>query len=69
MVRDQIVFGTVNPKLREKMLKVKDLTLQKAEDICKADEVCAEQNNAWAGTEKEVAPIKMHRQAKCAACE
>lgn len=69
MVRDQIVFGTVNPKLREKMLKVKDLTLQKAEDLCKADEVCAEQNNAWADTVKEVAPIKMHPQGKCAACE
>lgn len=46
MVRDQIVFGTINPELQKKMLKLKDLTLRKSEEICKAEEICAEQNIA-----------------------
>ncbi|XP_070390759.1 uncharacterized protein [Dermacentor albipictus] len=75
MVRDQIVFGTVNPELRKKLLKVKDLTLRKAEEICKAEEVCAEQNNAWVQAEKQVAPTEMRSsnvqraQCKCLARE
>lgn len=63
MIRDQIVFGTNNSKLREKMLKEKDLTLLKAEQICKAAEVSAQQNEVWAQAEKQVALVK-----KCAKC-
>ncbi|XP_042146146.1 uncharacterized protein LOC115320994, partial [Ixodes scapularis] len=36
LIRDQIVFGTKSKKLREKMLHEKDLTLAKAEQMCKA---------------------------------
>ncbi|XP_042142891.1 uncharacterized protein K02A2.6-like [Ixodes scapularis] len=54
MIRDQIVFGTNNKKLREKMLRDKDLTLQKAEQTCKAAEASAKQNEAWYAHEEKV---------------
>nr|XP_037269644.1 uncharacterized protein K02A2.6-like [Rhipicephalus microplus] len=54
MIRDQIVFGSWNTKLREKMLREKDLTLQKAEQICKAAELANKQNEAWQGNEARV---------------
>ncbi|XP_072145556.1 uncharacterized protein [Dermacentor andersoni] len=44
MTRDQVVFGVHNPKLREKLIKVKDLTLAKTEQICKAAELSSQQN-------------------------
>ncbi|XP_075741826.1 uncharacterized protein LOC142792927 [Rhipicephalus microplus] len=47
MIRDQVVFGTNNAKLREKLLSDKDLNLQKAEEICKAAELAAIQSAAW----------------------
>nr|XP_037274010.1 uncharacterized protein K02A2.6-like [Rhipicephalus microplus] len=47
MIRDQVVFGTNNAKLREKLLSDKDLNLQKAEEICKAAEIAAIQSAAW----------------------
>ncbi|XP_049527323.1 uncharacterized protein K02A2.6-like [Dermacentor silvarum] len=47
MIRDQVVFGTNNAKLREKLLSDKDLNLQKAEEICKAAELSALQSAAW----------------------
>ncbi|KAK8756670.1 hypothetical protein V5799_000628 [Amblyomma americanum] len=54
MIRDQVVFGTNNPKIREKMLREKDLTLQKAEQMCKAAEVSARQNAAWSNDTLQV---------------
>ncbi|XP_075733124.1 uncharacterized protein LOC142775550 [Rhipicephalus microplus] len=47
MIRDQVVFGTNNAKVREKLLSDKDLNLQKAEEICKAAEIAAIQSAAW----------------------
>nr|XP_054928052.1 uncharacterized protein LOC129385442 [Dermacentor andersoni] len=47
LVRDQIVFGTNNAKLREKMLREKELTLLKAENMCKIAESVAQQNEVW----------------------
>ncbi|XP_065289918.1 uncharacterized protein [Dermacentor albipictus] len=67
MIRDQVVFGVHNPKLREKLLKVKDLTLAKTEQICKAAELSSQQNEAWAQTEKQVASVKK-RLFKCMKC-
>lgn len=47
MVRDQIVFGTNDVKLREKLLQEKNLTLQKAEEMCKVAEVFAQRKMVW----------------------
>ncbi|XP_075739068.1 uncharacterized protein LOC142784530 [Rhipicephalus microplus] len=46
MIRDQVMFGTNNAKLREKLLSDKDLNLQKAEEFCKAAELAAIQSAA-----------------------
>lgn len=54
MVRDQIVFGINNDKLREKLLREKDLTLQKTEHVCKAAEAAALQREVWAKSEESV---------------
>ncbi|XP_070389758.1 uncharacterized protein [Dermacentor albipictus] len=67
MIRDQVVFGVHNPKLRETLLKVKDLTLAKTEQICKAAELSSQQNEAWAQAEKQVASVKK-RPFKCTKC-
>ncbi|XP_040355270.2 uncharacterized protein LOC121045893, partial [Ixodes scapularis] len=68
MIRDQVVFGTNNSKLWEKMLKEKDITLLKAEQIYKAAEVSAQQNEVWAQAEKQMALVKKKQQYKCAKC-
>ncbi|XP_077525587.1 uncharacterized protein LOC144136799 [Haemaphysalis longicornis] len=68
MIRDQVVFGTNNVKLREKMLKVKDLTLLKAEQICKASEASAQQNETWGQSERVVAAVKRRQQFRCSNC-
>ncbi|XP_077494383.1 uncharacterized protein LOC144105044 [Amblyomma americanum] len=47
LIRDQIVFGTNNSKLRERMLAEKDLTLLKAEELCKAAELAALRSQVW----------------------
>ncbi|CAN7947430.1 unnamed protein product [Ixodes pacificus] len=47
MIRDQIVFGTNDLKLREKMLCEKGLTLLKAEEMCKVAETLAKRNHVW----------------------
>lgn len=39
MIRDQIVFGTNEKKLREKLLREADLTLESAIKICQANEL------------------------------
>lgn len=46
MVRDQIVCGIVDKKLRARLLQEKDLTLESAVEICKAAELAAAQNRA-----------------------
>ncbi|XP_070390989.1 uncharacterized protein [Dermacentor albipictus] len=47
MIRDQVVFGINDKKLRQRLLGEKDLSLQKAEQMCKAAEVSAQQNASW----------------------
>ncbi|XP_072145551.1 uncharacterized protein [Dermacentor andersoni] len=67
MIHDQVVFGVHNLKLREKLIKVKDLTLAKTEQICEAAELSSQQNEAWTQAEKQVASIKK-RPFKCMKC-
>lgn len=50
----QIHPGTSNKKLGEKMLRERDLTLQKAEQNRKATEVANKQNEAWHAPEQTV---------------
>lgn len=57
MVRDQIVFGTNNDKVRETLLRNNKLTLARAEQVCKAAELSDAQNELWA-RERQVSPVK-----------
>ncbi|XP_037517802.1 uncharacterized protein K02A2.6-like isoform X2 [Rhipicephalus sanguineus] len=54
MVRDQVVFGTNSPRLREKMLRDKSLTLEKVIVLCKAAETSARQNEFWQKGKEEL---------------
>ncbi|XP_077550596.1 uncharacterized protein LOC144163726 [Haemaphysalis longicornis] len=57
MIRDQIVFGTNNPKLREKMLREQQLTLGKAEEFCKVAESVTQRNEVWGATQSNIDTI------------
>ncbi|XP_075560009.1 uncharacterized protein LOC142591584 [Dermacentor variabilis] len=56
MVRDQIVFGINDDTVREKLLRDNNLTLQKAEQACKAAEASATHKEMW-NQEHQVHPI------------
>ncbi|XP_042147420.1 uncharacterized protein LOC121836559 [Ixodes scapularis] len=47
MLRDQIVYGTSSKKIREKLLRKKDLTLEIAVECCKAEETANVHNKTW----------------------
>lgn len=46
MVRDQIVCAIADKKLRARLLRKKDLTLESAVEFCKAAELAAAQNRS-----------------------
>ncbi|XP_070378979.1 uncharacterized protein [Dermacentor albipictus] len=58
MVRDQIVYGTNDDKVREKLLRDCELTLQKAEHVCKAAETSALRQETWERGQKQVDTIR-----------
>ncbi|XP_049519399.1 uncharacterized protein K02A2.6-like [Dermacentor silvarum] len=64
LIRDQIVFGTNNKTVREKMLRDKTLTLQIAENMCKAAEAAAQQNAAWATERMQVDCSRRYERGK-----
>ena len=49
MIRDRIVVGIRDDSTRHKLLQVRDLTLEKAIDICKASEAAGKQLKAMSG--------------------
>ena len=57
MIRDRIVVGIREDATRHKLLQIRDLTLAKAVDICKASEAAGKQLKAMAGTD-EVQPLQ-----------
>lgn len=57
MIRDPIVYGTSNGKVREKLLRDKGLTLVKAEQVCKSSELAAAQKEIRT-QERHVDPVK-----------
>ncbi|KAK8767070.1 hypothetical protein V5799_006149 [Amblyomma americanum] len=67
MIRDQIVFGTNNSKLREKMLREKGLTLLKAEEMCRVAESVAQRNQVWARPGDSIDSVSRSR-ASCHRC-
>lgn len=56
-VRDQIVFGTRDTEVREKLLADNKLTLENAEKTCKAAEISAAHQEVWGQDTKQVDPV------------
>ena len=52
MIRDRIVVGIREDSTRHKLLQVRDLTLEKAIDICRASEAAGRQMKAMSGTDQ-----------------
>ena len=52
LIRDRIVVGIREDSTRHKLLQVRDLTLVKAIDICKASEAASEQLKAMSGADQ-----------------
>ena len=52
MIRDRIVVGIRDDSTRHKLLQIRDLTLVKAIDICKASEAAGKQMKAIAGSDQ-----------------
>ena len=48
MIRERVVVGVKDDATRHKLLQVRDLTLRKAIDICKASESAGQQLRAMA---------------------
>ena len=53
LVRDRIVCGTRDSKLREDLLKVADLDLDKCVNACRASELSKERNRALRQRQKQ----------------
>lgn len=59
ILRDRLVLGVRDEKLRERLLRVNDLTLTKAVDICKASEQTSQQLKLiTSGAEESVGAVK-----------
>lgn len=58
ILRDRLVLGVRDEKIRERLLRVNDLTLTKAIDICKASEQTSQQLKLiTSGTEESVGAV------------
>lgn len=53
MIRDKIVFSLNDPRLKERLLRESDLTLERAIDICRAAETAKAQIQAMSTTTQE----------------
>lgn len=58
MIRDRIVFGVKNPEIKDKLLTISNLTMDKAEEICKTTEATKQELQEMA-TSSEVHMVKM----------
>ncbi|KAH7932869.1 hypothetical protein HPB49_003961 [Dermacentor silvarum] len=63
-IRDQIVFGTNDHKFKQKLLQDNKLTLVKAEQVCKAAEMTAAQNEMWYREQKQTDAVKLRERTK-----
>lgn len=58
MIRDRIVFGVKDPEIKDKLLTISNLTMDKAEEICKTTEATKQELQEMA-TSSEVHMVKM----------
>ena len=62
MVRDRIVVGLTDDTTRRKLLQIRDLTLDKAIDVCKASEAAAKQLRVITNAE-QIQPLHTSKRA------
>ena len=58
IIRDRLVLGLNNEKMRERLLRINDLSLDKAIDICKAAEETSAQMQVMHGDMQDVSFVK-----------
>ena len=63
LIRDRVVVGIRDSKIKERLLRDSDLTLERAIDICKANEAAQAQMKVLTGTENS-ASVNMIRKLK-----
>ena len=63
MIRDRIVVGIKDDTTRHKLLQIRDLTLDKAIDVCKASETAAKQLRVMTDAE-EIQPLRKSKPAQ-----
>ena len=68
MVRDKIVFGCNDPRVKERLLREDDLDLKRAREICLAAESSQKQMQLLKGATSEVHTIKRSTKRKCGYC-
>ena len=59
-----LVIGTKNNKIREKLLTITDLSLEKAIEIAKASELAETHLNIMNGRSNEVSALKIKQRKK-----
>ena len=62
IIRDRLVLGLRDDKMRERLLRINDLTLEKAIDICKASEQTSAQLKAMQSGNQDVVSFVRKRQ-------
>ena len=67
ILRDRLVLGLRDDKMRERLLRINDLTLEKAIDICKASEQTSAQLQAMQSGNHDVVSFVRKRQTRHAA--
>lgn len=53
MIRDQIVFGTADDQLRERLLREDSLSLESAIKAAQSTEIAANQKRVWQSPERK----------------
>ena len=61
MIRDQIVYGILNQKTQERLLREADLDLNRAVQVCQANEVSERQISAFSKLDVKVDSAEKYR--------
>ena len=57
MIRDKVVFGVRDERIKERLLREADLTLNKALDVCRAAETSKQQIEAMGVTQTQALSV------------
>ena len=66
IIRDRLVLGLCDHKMRERLLRMNDLTLEKAIDVCKASEQTSAQLQVMQGATQDVSFVRKRQMRQTA---